>query len=428
MQIARIFLLSLICVLALTSCGDFNPKITDKFSHDGPKQLDKKEIRKAKSLFYKIEARYELIKTGEIIEFDYVMACSLVYLDPKTPGNSMNMDPNNEVPVRFPGSMFKSTSTGAALQISSFRICKDRKPTDAHPFTIFHPDVNDLGYGWGYATYHAYERANTDIRFISGKVTQTDKRAFKKWLKAAKKDYVQTGMIPGPFGGYGWEAAEKWGLEKPNIPYRSVAGSRSCRGYSYFKLSSEMGERARKSAPPNSTRFWNRYRLQGQSRYKDLEREKTAFDLIRTLKNKRPSVDETGAPNGQYTHYNFFEGTPYENGTGVLSDFRTDGGYSTFKPAPYYPFIGAEMGIWPNTATPVKDVLPISILFDDEYKGLVYCGLPKDAPHQNLYVRSQQKGDKIWLYVNDILVDKNSHRPFPGDHLLDNEGGVFLLH
>ena len=152
----------------------------------------------AQSIFYHIQAAYEVIETGEYIAFDYIMSCF-----------------NDEVPGSFKGvlkprNMFKATSTGAAIAISPPKHYCERaikgipleKANDVlkMPILMWYPDVNDLSYTLLYMTNDAYTGPNAKVRFKSYSFSKSDRASFLAWERKARAEYKQIGAIPGPFG------------------------------------------------------------------------------------------------------------------------------------------------------------------------------------------------------------------------------------
>ena len=149
-------------------------------------------------VYYRIQADYELIETGEPLNFDFIISCY-----------------NREVPGSFngvlkPTTMFKATSTGAAIAISPPKAYCQRavngqkleKETDLlkMPLLAWYPDVTNLSYALVYMTNDAYTGPQAKIRFKGYKYSRTDKAAFLAWEAKALETYEQIGAIPGPFG------------------------------------------------------------------------------------------------------------------------------------------------------------------------------------------------------------------------------------
>ena len=149
-------------------------------------------------VYYRIQADYELIETGEPLNFDFIISCY-----------------NREVPGSFngvlkPTTMFKATSTGAAIAISPPKFYCSRavnghrleEPRDLlkMPLLAWYPDVTNLSYALVYLTNDAYTGPQAKIRFKGYKYSRTDKAAFTAWEAKALETYEQIGAIPGPFG------------------------------------------------------------------------------------------------------------------------------------------------------------------------------------------------------------------------------------
>ena len=422
MHTIKFALFGLLLIL-LIGC-DFNGPPKNKFSNDGPARLLDKDIRQAKSVFFRIQASYELVETGEIIDFDYVLACSKVHIDPEEQKHSMTIGEGEERKLWFPESMHKATSTGAAIHIFSFRVCNPNTSSSALPFTVFHPDINDLGYGWGYATKDAYERKNTDLRYISSSVSVTNKSAFRKWLKKSRKKQSSDKGDLAPFGQYNDYAAKKWHLQESDFSGSRTVRYRQCKGYSYIKLPKASMHSLQEILPEKAGRFWNVRGHQGEPYVKGRAERNIAYEFTKHIKSELPIIDKYGKKMGRYTRYVFIDGTPGKFGIGTLSERNRR--HPLSEPAPIYPFLSSPLGQWPKGVKPVENINPMSILFDDEHKGLVYCGFPKDTPFPMLIYSRPKEDQTIWFYINDVIADKNPRWQYTAGYFFDKEGGLLF--
>ena len=159
---------------------------------------DDAKLTKDNGFYVHIKAVFEVIKTDEVLDFDYVISCY-----------------NREVPGSFhgilkPKIMFKATSSGEAMAIVPPEHYCERglrgKPLedDRDPMVIpqvtWYPDVNDLSFAITYMSDDAYKNPNAHIRFKSYAFGKTDKAHFQETTKRIDADYEQIGAIPGPFG------------------------------------------------------------------------------------------------------------------------------------------------------------------------------------------------------------------------------------
>ena len=159
---------------------------------------DDDKLTQDNGFYVHIKANFEVIKTGEVLDFDYVISCY-----------------NREVPGSFhgvlkPKVMFKATSTGEAMAIvPPERYCERGlrgKPLEQNrdpmviPQVSWYPDVNDLSFAITYMSDDAYKNPNAHIRFKSYEFAKTDKGHFLRSIERLEAEYEQIGAIPGPFG------------------------------------------------------------------------------------------------------------------------------------------------------------------------------------------------------------------------------------
>ena len=185
------FLLSaLLPLVFLTSCD----------SRIFPKQAVNEHVSSA-SVFYRIQADYELIETGEPLSFNYVVTC----YNADVPGSFSG--------VMRPSTMFKATSTGSAVSVTHMDHYCERaiRGDDAPVFTrdndmmkmpilSWYEDVNDLSWRIGYVSNDAYRSPRAKVKFKDFSVTPATRAEFDTWRAQAEAEYEQIGAIPGPFG------------------------------------------------------------------------------------------------------------------------------------------------------------------------------------------------------------------------------------
>jgi len=149
-------------------------------------------------VYFRIQADYEVIETGEPLNFDFIVSCY-----------------NREVPGSFhgilkPTTMFKATSNGAAVAISPLKRYCERAVNGFNfvrdddlmkmPLLAWYPDVTNMSFAFVYMTNDAYTGPRAKVRFKRFDVERSDKTAFLDWEAKALKAYKQIGAIPGPFG------------------------------------------------------------------------------------------------------------------------------------------------------------------------------------------------------------------------------------
>lgn len=152
----------------------------------------------AQSVFYRIQASYEVIETGEAIDFDYTVSC----YNQDTPGSFQG--------IIWPKTIFAATKTGQALAIAvPDYYCSRQVRGDAlvqeddlwkMPHLAWYPNVNDLSFAFVYASNDAYTGPKAKVRFKSYEATPSTRDHFESWYAATEAEYEQIGAIPGPFG------------------------------------------------------------------------------------------------------------------------------------------------------------------------------------------------------------------------------------
>lgn len=159
---------------------------------------DDAKLTTDRGFYVHIKADFEVVKTGEAINFDYVISCY-----------------NREVPGSFhgvlkPKIMFKATSTGEAMAIVPPEHYCERglrgKPLEQArdqmviPQVTWYPDVNDLSFAITYMNDDAYKNPNAHVRFKSYSFAKSTRENFLAFKTRAETEYEQIGAIPGPFG------------------------------------------------------------------------------------------------------------------------------------------------------------------------------------------------------------------------------------
>ena len=159
---------------------------------------DDANLTKDNGFYVHIKADFEVIKTGESLNFDYVISCY-----------------NREAPGSFhgilkPAIMFKATSTGEAIAIVPPRHYCERglrgyeleQASDSMtiPQVTWYPDVEDLSFAITYMSDDAYKNPNAHIRFKSYEFVPTNKEHFLATKSQIESEYKQVGDLPGPFG------------------------------------------------------------------------------------------------------------------------------------------------------------------------------------------------------------------------------------
>lgn len=169
-----------------------------------------KGIEKTADAYFRITADYTVIDTGEEINFDYVMVC----------GGTVTHSTYTSATVSystFPNLMLRPTSTGEAVGVNTPALCQawgwrfvdeidgrvrdpDPFPDDFTPFTLWYPDVNALGFAFGYESDLAYESPYSRLKFHGSTLLRVDKAAWDAWREKAEAEYEPKGGLPGPWG------------------------------------------------------------------------------------------------------------------------------------------------------------------------------------------------------------------------------------
>jgi len=137
-----------------------------------------------RGFFIHIKADFEIVKTGELLKFDYVISCYNANV-----GGSFHR-------VLKPKIMFKATASGEARGQS----LEHPRDTMTIPQVTWYPDVNDLSFAITYMSDDAYRNPNAHVKFKSYSAKMTDRAQFLEAKARLEADYKQIGAIPGPFG------------------------------------------------------------------------------------------------------------------------------------------------------------------------------------------------------------------------------------
>lgn len=423
----KILALTVLALMFASGCVDGPPVSQSDKPKLGGGTVQDATIFNQPGVFYRVEASYEYLPTGEIIAFDYVASCF-----------------NREVRGSFAGellplAMYKPTSTGGAIGINTIPLCAagvkfpvagvfPEKGGVPHPFTMVFPDVNDLFQGWGYANHYAYESERAEIRFITGKITKTDRAAFMKWYDEAPLNYKQIGALPGPHGHQTNPPGEQLALNNGN-PY---AGQKMCSGYTRIPLSDKITQRVREIAPTNVERYWTRWAMDRDMATLgwDDEREEQAKDLYHDITKIFSNVDGLGNPLGHYKHMGRIGGTLQRDGTGTKHSAEKK--FKLIAPE-IYPYFNPLNNRWPDGVEPVPGLFAATILPDESYKGFLWCGWPSNSAYRAAYQPSapdwgggRMRSKRIRYFIgSDPVFVRDVQGAMPRT-IFDNEGYLLL--
>ena len=203
------------------------------------------EYRKDPGYFYRFRAGFEVKDTGEQVNFDYVVACNIRLT--RWRGGGLSDDP-----TLSPKAMVMPTRGGQAVMVRTLRLCdgltsdNDDVPPDVLPLAVWFDDVADLSAGLGYFTEDAYDNPLGKLKFRCARVDHATRADWEAWRKKASDEYVQRGVLPGP-----------WGYDFPNhAPPELGEYVATCEAYRRLKVPEEFRARFRELWPNDQPRFW----------------------------------------------------------------------------------------------------------------------------------------------------------------------------
>lgn len=353
--IAGLLLTAAVLVLNLKT------KTVSKFVREPSIAIQDHEIRKAKTSFFRQTATYQLVSTGEILDIDYVFSCIKIEHNSKydygviTPVDDSGSKPGHYTITQwFPETVFRTFSSGETLQLKTFPVCDEQDLSNIqgnpHPFTIYHDKTNPLGKGWAYATHHAYDRTESDIKFLGGSLLPANKSEFKSWLNSRKKLGKEISLTQ--FGTFKREAGKKWSLDYNYSLQNAAAKPKNCHGVTVHEVPKSLHPRLKSLQPDSQPRYWFAYnKVTPYNELRDLKDDVTA---------NHSKKDDQGKRYYEKNMFHPYEGTPSEDGTNtiILNNRKTP--YKAGPPKPVYPKVIHQAG-------------HSELLIDDSYKGLRYC-------------------------------------------------------
>lgn len=226
----------LLCAVMLAACASSKPL-----------------VERAPSYFYRLQADYTVIETGEEISFDFVAGCGgiITHYSYTTPSRVSSVHPTM---------MYKATSNGGAIGIDTPIVCDDRSLADVpkntyQPYLIWFPDVGDLSFGWGYATESAYESPRAEVVFRGAKVTKATEAEWRANREQLATEYEQVGAIPGPWGfSFSRGSAEERTRVQALGKGRGIADA--CQAFMRLPLDQSLIDEWFAKAPENTGRYW----------------------------------------------------------------------------------------------------------------------------------------------------------------------------
>ena len=293
--------------------------------------------------FYRMRSAYTVKDTGERIDVDYVAACATVM--------TMYRDGDRSVDTPFgvaPKMMFAVTRDGHAIQLVTPRACHGEVeegfiPPDLIPLTIWHDDVNDLHFGWGYTSQDAYDNARSRMDFEGATLTAATYADFMAWRAKAEAEFKPVGQVRSP-----------WGYSDENDSGLNV--STGC----HFYIRTPVFPAGR----PALTTEWEKRGKPEFWIYVDGMREPEFWDDVREQLILSPDVYPRTKGGGIGGIQN------YSEQVSSRVRYHEERGFPSNEVYPYLPISLASN----PPPTLASRVFPTKVLVSDDWKGLAACG------------------------------------------------------
>jgi len=203
------------------------------------------QFQKDQGYFFRFRAGFEVKETGEQLNFDYVVACNIRLTRWRDGGLSNDS-------TYSPRAAVLATRSGPAVMVRTLKECEgltsdnEDVPPDVLPLAIWFDDVADLSVGIGYFTEDAYDNPLSKLKFHGARVDRASRADWEAWRKKAAEDYVQRGVLPGP-----------WGYDFPNHPSPELGEYiTSCEAYARITVPEEFRAELRELWPKDRPHFW----------------------------------------------------------------------------------------------------------------------------------------------------------------------------
>lgn len=431
----RIFvILMVVTALLLVGCGD------GRASH-GAKSLDK-----AKANFYRIQASYELIETGEQINFDYEVS-------------AYNRDVVGSYSgVLFPHVMFQKTPSGQAIAIDPPRYYHlnglewfngvDWRRKQQMAAMTWYPDANDLTYGESYLSSDTYLGPRAKVRILDYSVTQSNRKAYNKWLKSKIEEnhdganhpwslgcitessgpdaeactYTKTRYSQRVSPNDNGEGEAVYDKHRPFLVHGQFAVPKPLYAAKVTVWPKEVFARYMKAYEGRRSynkRFYCYYQeiqdplIDPINHPKNLsENQKLRQKELKSINNDMRSADIAQTGRGKVLDWGRYLSLPVAQGKSKLMTRSTgvDGSTGQFPIAPIYPAVDhSVLTIDPETQEPDYNYIT-QILMTDEWRGV---GLPSRLPITELTdeipVIKPTGKYKSEIYINDELICGSPH-------------------
>ena len=367
----------------------------------GGLSMTKAFVNKPQGFFYRFNANFS--HKGEKLNFDYVVACNIrvtVYRGGDRSDDSFYS----------PKVMMMPTSDGGAVLLRTIDACKGQTtangevPADLFPMAIWFDDVNDMTFGWGYATEDAYENELSQLEFHEATIEAASREDWDAWREASAKDFKPTGMITTPWGwSYSGPENQRYGGQRYDASRRLIA--RNCHGYARVRLPENVRANIRYHWPEHRPRYWS---------------------PPETV-NMRSILDKGEYPDGK-KHRNYltsdlgsgYRGLPRRNGGGTIGNWRS-------VVSDVYPELPRSRSTTQVIDSPT-DTYPRRVLYDNgRMKGFLACGgdAHVDVALSDLDWDFRSKKHPIYMDGYQALEDYNPlSRP---SYIFDRDEYVFLI-
>ena len=312
--------------------------------------------------FYRFTARYS--HKGEPLVFDYVVACNIRI-------TSYRGGDRSDDSTYAPKVMMLPTNTGGAVMVRTIRACNGettengRAPEDLFPMAIWFDDVNDMTFGWGYATWDAYESETSQLEFHQARISPATRADWEAWREASAKDFEPVGMIKTPWGVNYDEPSTR---RNPNIPSDASKRilARQCSGYIRLEIPGNVRSEFRAWWPDTRPRYW----------HPEYIGKDTGAEISRIL-------DQGDFPSGKPAKKHTAGGTLLGSGASGLPRWGGNGTlyerYIGTVPYEVYPLLPTSRSLDSTFLEPV-DRYPRRLVIDgNKTRGLLACG--GDAPY-----------------------------------------------
>ncbi len=308
--------------------------------------------------FYRFTARYS--HKGEPLVFDYVVACNIRI-------TSYRGGDRSDDSTYAPKAMMLPTKSGGAVMVRTINACRGettengQAPEDLFPMAIWFDDVDDMTFGWGYATWDAYESESSQLEFHEARISAATRADWEAWREASAKDFEPVGMITTPWG---VNYAEPSSRRNPNVSSDTAKRilARQCSGYVRLKI------------PNNIRREFQSFRKNQEHKYWYIEKSITEiFKIMERGEFPNGKEFKNLAPGGTIL-YAGTSGLPRWGGGGTL--------YKQFEhtvPYEVYPLLPISRSLDRKLLEPTSRY-PRNLLIDsNRTRGFLACG--GDAPY-----------------------------------------------